>query len=270
MWLADGREPQPFHLIHRGGMQRQLDYPTWDSSWETPTRQEIDDLAETRCVRLDAPPSGNDRSFLFTLRGREEARALAQRPPIRVAGRAPDARAILAWIVGVHADAPQCFVQPGELIDRAVAESFIGAAGREVFSRRILGLIADGYLSGTVPGLDQTTAEQELEFTTDLDLTMRATEQSGGIRSINVYGSVVNSQVTGGDITQYTVFTQIVDRAYREIGELDVDAEAKQEAKGLLDVLRGKATSAAGTVVTSTSAALVTDLLAKLIGLAPH
>jgi hypothetical protein len=270
MWLGDGHEPRPFHLMHLGGMQRTLDYPTWNPSWATPTRHDVDDLVEARCIRLDSPPTGNNRSFVFTLRGREEAKALAKRPPIRAGGRAPGAQEILAWLVGVHAEAPENFAQPAELIDRAVDEHFIDPAGREVFSRRVLALIADGYLSGKVPGLDQTTAEQELARTIDLDLTIQATEQHREERSINVYGSVVNSQVAGGNITQYTVITQLLDRAYEAVDALDVDADAKQEAKGLLDVLRGKATAAAGTIVTSTSAALVTDVLAKLIGLAPH
>lgn len=81
-------------------------------------------------------------------------------------------------------------------------------------------------------------------------------------------GSVINSQVATGDITQYKVLVQVLDRAYDEIDNLEgVDAETKDEAKGLIDQLRGKARSASGEILSGAAGNLVAGVLARLIGL---
>lgn len=77
MWSKDGHEPVVFHLIPRGGMQRQVDHPRWDESWSIPGEATIDDLQEMGFLRVE--PVGlnqNGRTFSLTLKGREAAAAL--------------------------------------------------------------------------------------------------------------------------------------------------------------------------------------------------
>ena len=86
--LRSGLDRRSFMLMHRGGMQREVDHPGWDSSWATPTEHDIDDLADQGWVRLDAANYGKTRTFSLTadgrLRGRrsQRARAGAQQIPV--------------------------------------------------------------------------------------------------------------------------------------------------------------------------------------------
>lgn len=75
-------------LMHRGGMQREIDHPGWDPSWATPTEHDIDDLVDQGWVRLDADNHGKTRTFSLRTEGRlrgqrgQRARAGAQRIPV--------------------------------------------------------------------------------------------------------------------------------------------------------------------------------------------
>ena len=253
-------------------MQSEIDHPRWDDSWATPSEHTIDDLAELGLLRVE-PSANKARTFALTMRGRGEGAALTERMTSKRSsgGRAPAADMTLRWLVSTYEEAPECFDAPGRLIDRAVTEGMIDMAGREPVARRILGLVADGYLRGNVPALDQATAEQVLSLTTDLELTIRAHESGDRPaegQKVTFLGPVINSQVAGGDISNYTVFVEVLDRAYQEVEALDnVDVETKEQAKGLLDRLRGKAGSASEEVATSAAGELVAGVVARLIGM---
>lgn len=110
-----------------------------------------------------------------------------------------------------------------------------------------------------------------LANTSNLALTMKgicAGEPVERGASLTILGSVINGQVATGDINQFTVFMQVLDRATEEIDALEgIDDEVKDEAKGLLDQLRGKATSASGQVLTGAAGELVAGVLARVLGL---
>jgi hypothetical protein len=62
----------------------------------------------------------------------------------------------------------------------------------------------------------------------------------------------------------------VLDRAYTKVDALEgVDPDAKEEAKGLIDRLRGKTITTAGEIMTGAGGAIVATVIARLLGL-PH
>jgi hypothetical protein len=212
-----------------------------------PGRAQIDDLEEMGILRVE-PHFDKARTFVLTMQGRQEAKAFAdqQAHPVPIGGRAPSALEVLRWLVTVAEDEPACFDIPERLLDRAVAEQMIDMTGRETLARRILGLVEQGYLRGVVPLLALGTAQQRLAGTMRLEVTaageqtVAPTDPAGLL--ITILGPVINSQVAAGEITSYITFADVLDRAYVEVEALeDLDPEAKEEAKGLIERLRTQA-----------------------------
>ena len=54
-------------LIHRGGMQKEIDHPGWDSSWATPGESTIDDLQELGLLRVDPIDPSRNKARTFSL-----------------------------------------------------------------------------------------------------------------------------------------------------------------------------------------------------------
>jgi hypothetical protein len=154
-------------------MKSHIDHPGWDPSWAVPSEHTIDDLAELGLLRVE-PSSGKSRTFVPTVAGRQAGDELdAQFVSEGTAGRAPSAVSVLRWLQRVEDAAPECFELPARLMDRAVSEGLIDSSARDALARRVLRLIADGYLEGTVYDWDQATPEQQLARTEHLALTMK-------------------------------------------------------------------------------------------------
>lgn len=269
----DGREPETFVLVHAGGGSRDILHPRWDESWSVPSEHTIDDLEELGLLRVE-PSRDKGRKFTLSMRGREEAAAVAREltTPMMTGGRAPPQDEVLRWLVETVREAPEAFDMSGRLLDRAVTEHLIEPSGREALARRILDLLQQGYLSGQVPGLQQTSAEDELALTQDLDVTIRAHRAAGAgdqpDHKLYIYGDVINSQVASGDISNYTTFSEVVKLAYTELDALEgIDPGTRDEAKGLLDRLLGKAGESVGETATGAAGSLVAALLARMLGI---
>jgi len=186
-------------------------------------------------------------------------------------GRAPAADDVLKWLVTTFRQAPEAFDLPMRLIDRAVQDHFIDFEGRQALAARVLGLLEEDYLRGSIPDIDQLDAEQTFAKTAKLELTMKAfrTVQEGTVGSqVNVYGDLINSQLAAGDINNYSVFVEILDQAEREIEAMDdVEAPTKAEARSLIGRLRGQASTMSAEVATGAAGSLVAGVLARLVGL---
>lgn len=74
----DGLEPETFHLLHTGGMEREIDHPRWDISWAAPSEHTIDDLEEMGWLRVE-PHHDKRRSFTLTIEGRRAGEELLNR-----------------------------------------------------------------------------------------------------------------------------------------------------------------------------------------------
>lgn len=274
MWRKNGHTSMTFQLWYTGAGPG-INHPCWDPSWGVLSEHAIDDLGDDGILRIEpVAPSTKNRTFSLTAKGRREGAAIVEQAtlPIVIGGQAPAPDEVLAWLLRVAADAPECLERPRLLLDRAVAENLIAITGRERLAARVLGLVTDGYLRGNLLDVDQANAEQTLCGSSDLELTMKTytttpSEPAPSV-SLAIFGPVVNSQVAMGDITTFTTFVEVLDRAYAEIDSLtDVDDETKAGAKGLLDRLRGKPAHALTTVATSAASALVAQLLARLVGM---
>jgi hypothetical protein len=266
-----GRDPEPFMLLYSGGNTRDVLHPTWDESWPTPTAEDIDDLVELGHLRVD-PNTNAKRLFALTVKGREQAAALAEPPRTYVGGRAPGLDQVIDWIREQEHEAPENLEAPGRLVPAAVSAGLIDEAGREALASRIIDLHQQGYLAGEVPDLDQATNEQRLQFSDAMRLTMKAHEQakpaSAPGNSITFTGSVVANQIAAGDISNYVSVEGLLESAEQEIAALvDVDEDARDEARGLIDVMLGRATSASGAIVTGAGGVLLASVLARLLGL---
>jgi hypothetical protein len=75
IWSDQGNQPRSFVLMHLGGMRSQIDHPGWDGSWAVPSEHTIDDLAELQLLRVE-PSDSNARTFVLTIKGRQEGAVL--------------------------------------------------------------------------------------------------------------------------------------------------------------------------------------------------
>lgn len=75
-------------------------------------------------------------------------------------------------------------------------------------------------------------------------------------------------QIAAGDITNYASLGDLLDRAEVEISELAaVDVEEREEALGLIALLRGKALDLGGGVLSGAGGGLLSGVIAQLPGL---
>ena len=218
IWCDDGHEPVSFHLQYTGGGPI-ISHPSWTPGWSVPSEHTIDDLEELGILRVEPhPPQNKNRTFALTMKGRAEAMAVAEQltMPTAVGGQAPSIDQTLLWLVRLRGETPECFQPPIQLLDRAVSDGLITTPGRQALARQLLGLVADGYLRGDVPAIDQGSDEQLLGWTPSLETTMRAHEQVAPVATgpqPTFNAPVVGSQIAAGDITNYSFFMAVLDQA---------------------------------------------------------
>jgi hypothetical protein len=267
-----GRDPESFLLIHTGGMESAILHAAWDPSWATPTAEDIDDLGELGHVRVE-PSTDKKRSFALRPKGRQQAAVLADKRVPPSGGRAPGLDRVLDWLLEQERDEPDSLEAPGRLIPAAVASGFIDDTAREPLAGRVLDLHAQQFLSGHVPEVMKATNEQRLGLAQDLSLTMKAHDHAQGRdlnagNTVNFNGSVIAGQIAAGDITNYVSFAALLDQAEVEITALEeIEDEARAEALGLIEVLRGKAAAASGELLTGAGGGLLATVFARLLGL---
>jgi DNA-binding PadR family transcriptional regulator len=248
-------------------------HPAWDESWPTPTAHDIDDLEDHGFLRV-RPATNLDREFTITPSGRQQAEVLARPRRSYAGGRVAPIDQVLDWLLELESTVPDVFEPPERLLDHAVEEGFIEETGREALADTLVRLHDEGYLRGNVPYFEEATAEDRISMTDALRPTIRARDRareragSSQAPSVAFYAPVVAHQIAAGDIANYATFMVLLDRAAEELESLeDVDDATRDEAEGLLDLLRGKAAGTTGRVFTGASGALLASLLGRLIGL---
>jgi hypothetical protein len=79
---------------------------------------------------------------------------------------------------------------------------------------------------------------------------------------------VIADQVAVGDVTNYTTFGDLLDRAETVIVDLEqVDSGEREEALGLIAALRGRAIDVGGGVLTGAGGGPLAGVIAQLLGL---
>jgi hypothetical protein len=279
-WIQAGHDPVSFQALPTFGAHRTLEHPAWDDSWPAPSLLDIDELEELSYVRVSERDT-TKRVFALTVKGRTAGEQLDQAPTTPTSpggGRAPSAPAVLHWLVRETDANPAILDLPVRILDLAVSQGMIEHNGRNALVRRIRELAIEGYLTGVFPGIDQFTAEQELVNAQELALTVKAHREAreASASSVpvgpitNIYNTIVNSQVAGGDITNSTTIVDVLVQIEQALDQLDeVELEVKEEAKGLLRRLLGKGAEVGGEVVSDTAGVLVSAMLSKYLGLPP-
>lgn len=121
--------------------------------------------------------------------------------------------------------------------DRKSGTGFVDPTGRDALAARLVDLYEQGYLSGDLPDSEQADPMARL-------------------------------QIAAGDITNYASLGDLLDRAEVEISELAaVDVEEREEALGLIALLRGKALDLGGGVLSGAGGGLLSGVIAQLPGL---
>jgi hypothetical protein len=264
-----GEERQPFLLIYASVGSVGIKHPGWDWDELRPTAQDIDDLEELGLVRNET--AGNvKRVFSLTVHGRRQAEAL-KKPSTVSRGRAPALDETLRWLVELDQESPEHLATPASLPAKAVESRLIEPGSEEMFAQRILDLLAEGFLVGNAPGIEQGGALVNLQFSDGLRLTMRAherAEEKKSSASLNFYSSVVGSQIAGGNINNFVSFGDLLDRAEAEIKSLEgVVDEDRDSALRLIETLRGKAAEVSTGVLSGAGGGLLAGVLAQLTGL---
>jgi hypothetical protein len=268
-----GEERRPFLLIYASGGSVGIKHPGWDQSWMRPTAEDVDDLEELGFARNE-PAKNTKRVFTLTVRGRQQADALAARAPKSSGGRAPSLDETLRWLASLEQDSPEALNNPGDLPSRAATSGLIAPGSEEILAQRIIDLMSQGFLAGDAPEFDQAGPMQRLQLSDGVRLTMRTHERLEGgeqaASSLNFYGSVIAGQIASGDINNFVSFGDLLEKAEEEITGLeDVDPSDRDSALDLIGVLRGKAAGAGAQVLTGAGGGLLAEVLARLIGLPP-
>jgi hypothetical protein len=264
-----GGDPEPFVLVYAGGMTREILHPAWDDSWATPVAGDIDDLEELGLARNE-PAQNAKRIFSLTVKGRQQASLLGEPQRVAAGGHTPGLEEILAWLAKTESDEPEILDLPSRIVPKAIADKFIYDGSREAFASRIVDLVEQGYLTGDLPDFQQAGAEQRLGLSDGLRLTMKALDRASGpaAPAISFNGSVIAGQIAAGDITNYASFGDLLDRAEAELSKLHtIDGVERDEALGLIEVLRGKALTLSSEVATGAGGSLLAATLSQLIGI---
>ena len=209
----------------------------------------------------ELPYSGSTVLMKFALTGAGRA---AGRPPAVVQqvgptapppGPPPGLDEVLAWIVALESSpAAGALADGGRLGNKVIAD--FGTEHREIVAWRILDLRDEGLVrfEDFAAKLDQLSDADRLSMASGFRVTtagrdrVRKQKRPDGNTHITQIINAVNAQVAAGDIQNYVTFQAFLDRAEEAIEALDdIDEQTREEAKGLLDKLRG----ATGTVATS-------------------
>jgi hypothetical protein len=165
-------------------MRREIDHPRWNSSWAVPSEHTIDDLGELGLLRVE-PSHNKARTFVLSMEGRGRAQAVEDErlnPGAASNAHAPPLNRVLTWLIEAEADEQSCFALPSRLLDRAVRAGFIGPGARESLAERIIALHDQGYLSGMLIKALGMSAQQMLDQSGPLELTMKSHEGRPGRR----------------------------------------------------------------------------------------
>lgn len=275
---AEGR-PNDFLLIQMAGPSYGLK-PAIEGEHEiAPREADFHDLHKDGFVHLleTNSPSVIVR-FTLTTAGRSAGQKRAVTADLQSPSPAtapPTADDVLQWLHGLSASAQGAAIlsSGGALVNEAL--STYGQQHIETVAQRLLDLRDTGLLRLDDIGaeIDQISNAEQISMAQDIRLTPTGLDRiSNRPRSIAtpitqiIYAT--QAQVAAGDIHNYASFDDLLDQLAEALAQLeDVDDEAREEARGLLDKLRSASGKVAIGAAASSGGAVLGTLLKQLLGL---
>ena len=215
--------------------------------------------------------------FALSASGREAGRertvtAGIADPPVETAPASSDD--VLRWLAGLEESGPGSRIlrDGGTLVNQALEQ--FGLEHHEAVCRRLFDLRDDGLILFEDPGaqLQRVSDADRLGMAEHFRLSApgrdRAAPSVPPSTSVMQIVNAVNAQVAAGDITNYVSFEQLLDRVDQALTEITgVDEEARAEARGMLEKLRGVSGTIATGTVTGAGGALLGTVLKHALGL---
>jgi hypothetical protein len=156
----------------------------------------------------------------------------------------------------------------------AEVERRFGQGMTQAVADVLIGLARDGLIDFDDPSrnIDQLRSEQRLANGGQFRLTSygrdRADPTAQPPTSMTQIVHAAQAQVAAGDINNYVTFNQLLDRLEEAIKDVDgVDEETREEARGMLDKLRGSSATVATGAASGGGGALLGAVLKSVLGL---
>jgi hypothetical protein len=266
-------EREPFHLLWWGGGGRGIKHGGWEDDDLAPTDVDVDDLADLGLVRVLPTSGGNKvRKFSLTPEGRRLGLTLAGDMPRSGdtdIATTPSLPAVLKWIIGLEKDHPESLANGEALLE--AAQKHFRLKALEPFALHLLDLKSQGLVTFEDPlaRVDQATDSERVEKARQIRLTMagHSATRPDSVQLIQI-GEAAGVQIAGRDIRNYVTFNQLLDDAAKAIDAArDADPAAKEEARTLIDRMRGKSAEVATGTMTGAGGALLGGVLKQLLGL---
>lgn len=275
--LRQAGRPTDFMLLQSPGPSLGLK-PRVDGAAELqPMEGDILDFANKGYVHLlPSTSSSVVAKFALTADGRAAGAAPTSGEVVSSSDDPPpSADEVLGWLAELAKSGHgAALLANGDALLSEAAQRF-GASAVETVAEELIGLGEDGLIDFDDPsgGIDQLSSSQHLTRAGHFRLTTfgrdRAQPSSAPPPSPNITQIVhaAQAQVAAGDINNFVSFTALLDRVEEALDEVDgVNDDARQEARSMLDKLRG----ASGTVATGTASgaggALLGAVLKKVLG----
>jgi hypothetical protein len=279
--MRERGQPTDFILLQMPGPRTGLKPGIADEDTLAPVLGDILDLETEGYVHMLSSRSSTVlAAFALTAAGRAAGRRSAVQADIQepVPSTAPpSADDVLAWMARLakEADGSGLLAAGGALLNAALDR--FGQEHLESVARHMIDLQDDGLLAFDDPlaGIDQLPESERLSRASGFRLTAfgrdRVVYAGGRTRESSITQIVLaeKAQVAAGNIeNHFESYNELLDRIAEALEALtDIDEEAKQEARGILDKLR----SASGTIATGASAsaggAVLGGVLKGILGL---
>lgn len=276
--LPDGAgSRRPLLHLRMGGMQQGVKHHAWPTDAPHVDREDLEALRELGL--MDVTPQPNSWAFHPTSAGYRLGDELGREGGDQAAARdnravgVPGHRALLQWFHRLEDDpARSAELRDGwTLIQAARADNVIDTQDVDGFATLVLQMADQGLIDfdNVARGLQQFghgNAPQDLQQSTNFRSTAHGRQwlqESPSSGPSFTFDRSTVGQVAGGNITNFVSFSQVLEAAENQLGQIDADPADREAARGILHALGGRATE----VATGAGGALAARAIAAALGL---
>jgi len=265
---------RPLLHLRMGGMQEGVKHHAWPSDGPRVDREDLHALGNLGLVEVT--PQRNSWAFRPTTAGYHlvdelgrERTAVSDNQAMGVPGH----RALLQWFHRLEDDtARSAELRDGwMLIQAARADNVIDTQDVDGFATLVLQMADQGLIDfdNVARGLQQFghgNASQDLQQSTNFRSTAQGRQwlqESPSSGPSFTFDRSTVGQVAGGNITNFVSFSEVLEAAENQLGQIDADLADREAARGFLHALGGRATE----VATGAGGGLAARAIAAALGL---